>query len=224
MNNIILIKQLMQVYQKTPTKGRGNQTAVHSAKNSETGFSLLELIVVVLMIGILSAIAAPGWLAFVNRQRVAKVNDAVFSAMQNAQREAKRTKRSYNVSFKADPLEVAVYREDTPSGDIIWKPLSQDLDIKDNQVILCSNIGDDNTKGSATCNFSSGEKTITFDYQGNLDSNEIDGPDIGDGIGVTVAIPQTNNNSQPIEATARCVVVKTIIGSMVLEQGDNCPQ
>ncbi|MEQ9370203.1 MAG: type II secretion system protein [Coleofasciculus chthonoplastes F3-SA18-01] len=224
MSNLTLIKKLQQAFSKR-----------QQPRPSEAGFSLIELIVVVLMIGILSAIAAPGWLAFVNRQRVAKVNDAVFSSLQDAQREAKRTKRSYSVSFrrKDDKApEVAVYRTEDDDGDKItldnnsnaWKPLSQGLDIKDGQVILCSNIGDENKEeNSATCDLSD-EKTITFDYQGNLDSNNVDGPTIGDGIGVTVAIPQTNNNSQPIEATARCVVVKTIIGSMVLEQGDNCPQ
>lgn len=183
---------------------------------SEAGFSLLELIVVVLMIAILSAIAAPSWLAFVNRQRVAKVNDQVWSAVQEAQQQAKRTKLSYNVSFQtdSDELEVAVYPEDTDPTSIPWRPLSEGLDIKDGQVILCSNIDQttlNKNSGSTSCNFTQ-QRTITFNYQGNLDGD----PELGDtgfqGLAVTVAIP--NDADEPIPATARCVMVKTLIGSM----------
>ncbi|NJL65366.1 MAG: type II secretion system protein [Methylacidiphilales bacterium] len=50
------------------------------------------MLVVVIIIGILSAIAAPTWLAFTNRQRINKVNDVVLSTLQEAQREAKKLK------------------------------------------------------------------------------------------------------------------------------------
>ncbi|MFP5272236.1 pilus assembly FimT family protein [Coleofasciculus sp.] len=201
----------------------------------EAGFSLLELIVVVLMIAILSAIAAPGWLAFVNRQRVAKVNDGVWSALQEAQQEAKRTQLSYSVSFRnpAGTLpQVAVYPTEDRAGQAInlannsntWKPLSQGLDIKPEQVTLCSNIDSSKANKKANnsdCSFTTA-RTITFDYQGNLGTVDGQDPDIGDGISITVAVPKSNGD--PIESTARCVVVKTIIGSMALEQGDNCQQ
>jgi len=192
----------------------------HQHSSKAAGFSLLELIVVVLIIAILSAIIAPGWLAFVNRQRVAKVNDAVFSAMQEAQREAKRTKLSYHVSFKGDPLEVAVYPEGTTT--LPWQPLSEGLDIKDGQVILCSNIAAgtaNKNSGSITCG-GTGERTITFDYQGNLKDDANLGSTAPQVLAVTAAIPQSNNAQQAIPATARCVMVKTLIGSMQIGQDE----
>ena len=189
--------------------------------SSTSGFTLLEVLVVVIMIAVLSAIAAPGWLAFVNRQRVSKVNDAVLRAMQDAQREAKRTKLSYNASFQNDSgqLEVAVYPEGTNAADIPWKSLNEGLDIKEGQVLLCSDIDTtaNQEASSPTCTIGTNPRTIIFDYQGNLEP----GASIGDGIGITVAIP--DNSQSPIVSTARCVVVKTLIGSKVMEKDATCP-
>jgi prepilin-type N-terminal cleavage/methylation domain-containing protein len=201
----------------------------------EAGFSLLELVVVVLMIAILSAIAAPGWLAFVNRQRVAKVNDGVWSALQEAKREAKRTKRSYSVSFRqpAGTLpQVAVYPTEDRAGLAItlannsnaWRPLTEGFDIKPEQVTLCSNIDSNTANEQASpipnCNLDTA-RTIIFDYQGSLALVNGQDPEINDGINITVAVPQSNGGV--IEATARCVVVKTLIGSMQIGKNpQNC--
>lgn len=40
---------------------------------SKAGYSLIELLAVVVIIGVLAVIAAPGWIAFVNRQRLIKL-------------------------------------------------------------------------------------------------------------------------------------------------------
>src|SRR4028119_2275823 len=69
------------------------------SRKSDGGFTIIELIVIVLIIGILSAIAAPGWLAFINRQRVRTVNDRVFQSLRLAQSEAKLTKRDITITF-----------------------------------------------------------------------------------------------------------------------------
>ncbi|MEQ9238783.1 pilus assembly FimT family protein [Coleofasciculus sp. E2-BRE-01] len=185
------------------------------------------------MIAILSAIAAPGWLAFVNRQRVAKVSDAVFSAMQEAQREAKRTKLSYSVSFreKDGVPQVATHRtfdedrnliiNDIATQDEAWKRVGEGLEIKANQVLLCSNVGTDfNKEGSLTCDLST-PRTITFDYLGNL-AETATGDEAHTPLIVTAGIPQSNNSSDVIDATKRCVQVKTLIGSMQVGQEDEC--
>src|SRR4028119_1142300 len=76
-----------------------NKTA---SRKSDAGFTLLELIVIVLILGVLSSIAAPSWLAFINRQRVRTVNDRVFQTLRSAQSEAKRSKRDITVTFNTN--------------------------------------------------------------------------------------------------------------------------
>src|SRR4028119_206477 len=78
------------------------------SRKSDGGFTIIELIVIVLVLGILSAIAAPSWLAFINRQRVRTVNDRVSQSLRLAQSEAKRTKRDITITFDTtvDPPQV----------------------------------------------------------------------------------------------------------------------
>lgn len=226
MNNLISIKQQAKYYFNMHQDRIRLPRLKRKSDPAQAGFTLIELIVVILIIAVLSAIVAPGWLAFINRQRVAKVNDAIFSSIQEAQREARRTKRSYKVSFRENNNvpEVAIYRaEDDDGSDITlasdssaWQSLGKELGIKEGQVILCSNLDDTNdniNSGSTTCTLSD-PRTITFDYQGNLEGEVELGDTDPKVLAVTVAIPESNSDQDPIPATARCVLVKTIIGSM----------
>ncbi|HEY9619177.1 MAG TPA: GspH/FimT family pseudopilin [Crinalium sp.] len=70
-------------------------------RQSTAGFTLLEVLVVVVMIAILFAIAGPGWLGVVNRQRSASSREQILQAIRLAQSEAIRTKREQTVTFDA---------------------------------------------------------------------------------------------------------------------------
>lgn len=61
----------------------------HNRYAKSLGFTLLEILVVLAIAGILSAIAAPSWLSFTNNQRINSSQTKVFQAIKTAQSSAK---------------------------------------------------------------------------------------------------------------------------------------
>ncbi|MCP6757930.1 MAG: type II secretion system GspH family protein [Fischerella sp. CENA71] len=202
---------------KSKLRGLASEYNQHDA-----GFSLLEVLVVIVMIGVLSAIAIPSWLTFVKRQQINKANDAVFAALQDAQQEAKKKKVSYSVSIRTDnnTPQIAIYQGSTPTN---WLDLGRDLGIKPKQIILGTNLSNVNTNGGSVTYASAFDtnapQTITFDYMGILASKtNNNAPDTG--LKVIVAIPQVGNNS--VSQVKRCVIVETLIGGMRTAKDTSC--
>ncbi|MBN3923428.1 prepilin-type cleavage/methylation domain-containing protein, partial [Nostoc sp. NMS4] len=179
------------------------------------------------------AIAAPGWAAFINRQRINKVNDAVFAALQQAQREAKIKKLSYSVSFQRNSttqnVEVAIYRTDAAIGTWIWKPLAADVGTNSDKFLLGGNLSGENIANTTTNSpvsypLSTSAK-ITFDYMGVLTlPNNFGTVAAGTeppGLKIVVAVPSSTNPALA-SSVKRCVIVKTLLGSMVTAKDNNC--
>lgn len=70
----------------------------------ESGFTLIELLAVTVMVGVLSAIAAPSWLAFTNNQRLSAGQSTVFNAIKSAQSEAKKLSRPVTVAITSSKI------------------------------------------------------------------------------------------------------------------------
>jgi prepilin-type N-terminal cleavage/methylation domain-containing protein len=191
-------------------------------QQAQHGFTLLEVLVVVFMIGILSAIAAPGWLGFMNRQRLNKASDNLVSALQEAQRQAKRNKRNYSVSFRTNNSlpEIAIYSGTTPSN---WQPFGKDVGVKQGQVIIGTNLNAANTLASPNTvafNNLTTAKTITFDYMGAL-AAKTDGSASDIGLKIVVALPTTGSTTTASNSK-QCVIFETMIGGMRTAKDTQC--
>jgi len=196
---------LLKLLHKCAAKPSPNFNKTASIKG-DGGFTLLEVLVIALIIGILSSIAAPSWQAFINRQRVRTVNDRVFQSLRLAQSEAKRTKSTVTVTFNYDPN--ATPPVDPPT--VTFNPplatggSEQKLDaggeIKPGTIALTFNKPDSNPKTSS----------LVFNYQGNPSTTP---------FVVTVA-PSGGGAKQ-------CAIVETIIGGMRTAEGKDpvtgCP-
>ena len=100
---------------------------------SVAGFTLLEMLAVIIMVGILSAIAVPSYLGLVNRQRLNVAQNQVLEIMRTAQTNAKREQTSWAACFHDDGNKVEWSVSRLPEGTTTtlscatatnWQPLS----------------------------------------------------------------------------------------------------
>jgi type II secretory pathway pseudopilin PulG len=220
---------LLKILHNSAAKPSPNFNKTVSRK-SEAGFTLLELIVIVLILGVLSSIAAPSWLAFINRQRVRTVNDRVFQSLRSAQSEAKRSKRDVKVTFYYAPNPPANPVADPPTVEIDTTPaetdplkkeirketFSSEGEIKPRTIAISTNaISYTDTDGYAVL-----ANSIVFDYKGNVKQLPLDSTTNKRRLVVSVAPFDTSVPGFPPNSSAqKCVIVETILGGMRTDEG-----
>lgn len=190
----------------------------------ESGFTIVELALVMLIIGILSAIVAPGWLGFVNRQRLRNSTDRVYNAMQKAQNLAKRDKKTWQASFKnnGDTAQWAFHRPDEVPPET-QKGSQSDQTARDHWYELEEKIEIDTDADYTNMEIEKDDNNndiykIEFNYKGCPV-----GQDREQCTQTSLTFPQKltlkNNNG---DQTRRCVLVQTQLGAMRIAEGDEC--
>jgi prepilin-type N-terminal cleavage/methylation domain-containing protein len=215
---------LLKLLQSCHTKPTPNFPKTRCRKGDQ-GFTLLEVLVTVLVLGILSSIAAPSWLAFINNQRVRTVNDRVLQSLRSAQSEAKRTKRDVTVIFNPGsataPPTVTINLTDPATNSPTQTALITTPPTPPIQTVTFDGGGEIKPGTIALVAQANGFPTITsitFNYQGNITSPLIESKTpraITDGFSVTV--------NPVIGGAKKCVIVETILGGMRTDEGTACP-
>lgn len=171
-----------------------------SSHKSNLGYTLLELLVIVIVIGMLAAIVTPSWLSLLNRMRLNSAQAEALSVMRQAQANARREKRIWQANFQ----EI--------DGRVQWSlnPESQSNEANPTWNNL---IGEDADKISilnSTLKNQSGVYSVQFkpNYWVNGQLGRI----------TFVSRGTTNTASTP----KRCVFVSTLIGNLRTDSDKGC--
>lgn len=196
-------------------------------KSSNTGLTLIEGLIVVFLIGIFSAIAAPSWLSFMNHQRLRAASERVYWAIRTAQSNAKRDKVEWQATFRVqdDLVQIAVHPSVLPAGQTLndfpssqsgtfssstWYSLDRkitlDLDHTTFTRVDAQNIK--TQKGTF--------RRALFNYKGCplMDIDQECGPG---GLGKL-----TISHADLGQKRKRCTIVSTLIGGMRTAEDNKC--
>jgi prepilin-type N-terminal cleavage/methylation domain-containing protein len=202
--------------------------------DQNAGFTMAEMIVVLFMIGILSVIAAPGWSAFIKRQRLNQANGAVVSVIQETRLQAKSTKGTYSISFRVNNNipEYIIYPGiptttpiTNPPANSVWIALGDTMTLRSREVFLYTNLNSPTAYNTTTTDkqivqTTLGTGTITFDSQGVL-AKKSSGAVSDTPLAIMVAAPVSTNDNKA-SSVDRCVIIQTLIGGIRIARDERC--
>ncbi len=174
---------------------------MHKAiRHSTAGFTLFELLIVVVMASILALIAAPSWLTFVNNRRADAGRDQILQSLRQAQTQASQTRQRQVVNFITPANALPVIRTGAVSQTLDGQVQADKRTSKTYGLTLVGNVNTGCGTDARGC--------VVFDDRGNIVLGSGDPPPEETGIMKIVVTSPADGGS------TRCVIVRTILGSM----------
>jgi prepilin-type N-terminal cleavage/methylation domain-containing protein len=173
---------------------------------NETGFTLIEVLVVVLIVGILSAIVGPTWTGLLTKQKLGMGTEQVYLKIKEAQSKAQQENRAYRVSFQ----------NNTTNGmpQIAINPLISINGVPPATSNRWENVGTkSNDLAFNTTTLTSEGNTLIINYDGTI-NNENSPITVGESINLRIPNQDTANQ--------QCVVIRTLLGTLEKTSGKNC--
>jgi prepilin-type N-terminal cleavage/methylation domain-containing protein len=193
---------------------------LQTRKSKTSGYTLIELLMVIVIIGVLSAIAAPSWVSWRNTQWLSNARGQMAQAIRKAQSEAKFKKVSYSVIFDngKDPtignsgqvrfaIVPATVPPINPKTITTWTPIGGG-NIPSRGISL---------RTGTTAALSS---TLTFDTYGTLAT--ADRSSRVEDSSLFIAQISIGKTIDPQQSARRCVIVTSLLGSMRDAESKNC--
>jgi prepilin-type N-terminal cleavage/methylation domain-containing protein len=72
--------------------------------SSEAGFTIIELLIVIILVGIMASLTGPAFMGMINRAKVREAHTITRGALQEAQREAIRKSRTCTVTLASNSI------------------------------------------------------------------------------------------------------------------------
>jgi type II secretory pathway pseudopilin PulG len=184
-----------------------NKTLKGRTTKPAAGFTMLETLIILLIIGIFSAIVGPSWLMFINNQRLKLSLDRAYWAMELAQSNAKRDKIAWQASFKEveENVQVAVHQADIAPAQVPahqWKNLEPQIQIDTEETTVLQVNESNQQKENGTI------RRVMFNYRGcPVSRSDHDCTQTSIAAKGTLTLYHPNlTNSQ------RCIIISTLLG------------